>query len=297
MAPPQRFHPPQCKTILSLFDGTGSICRPFIAAGWTVRRLDVDGRHGADIVADVRQWDPSRDWQGPAPDVVFAGPPCENYSLARTRASRPRDLRLADSLVTKTLEIIEHFHRQNPRLQYFVENPDSSMLWRRWVSHRLYQEPGKHYLSSFVECMNATRGKKSYRYLTWAKRKSFSSGCGDIHAVRLDYCMYGTNYRKRTRLMTNSPFEGAQCKKNCSGFREGKHEEAAQRGPYDRGVGQKSHSLNELHAYPARLVDAIFAHVSRAEWRARHGLSPPTAEPVLRPVSRQVKLQNNMRCD
>nr|BBA49229.1 DNA methyltransferase-like [Oryzias latipes] len=275
------------KTLLSLFDGTGSICRPFVAAGWTVRRLDMDGRHGADIVTDVRQWDPSRDWRGPAPDVVFAGPPCENYSLARTRACTPRDLRLADSLVTKTLEIIEHFHGQNPRMLYFVENPDSSMLWRRWVSHRLYEDPGKHFLSSFVEYMDAKRGAKSYKYLTWVKRKSFTSGCRDSRIVRLDYCMYGTKYRKRTRLMTNSPFEASLCKKNCSGFRERKHAEAAQRGPYDRGAKGEGHSLDELHAYPARLADAIFTHVSRAEWRVRQGLSPSTAEPVLRPVKRQ----------
>lgn len=41
------------KTLLSLFDGTGSICRPFVQAGWTVRKLDIDGGHGADIVVDI----------------------------------------------------------------------------------------------------------------------------------------------------------------------------------------------------------------------------------------------------
>lgn len=119
---------PMRKTLLSLFDGTGSICRPFIEAGWNVRRLDVDGRHGADIVVNIRTWDPVTDWSGPSPDVIFTGPPCENYSTARTRAKTPRNLTLADSLVRKAIDIIEHFHTINPTLQYFVENPDSSLL-------------------------------------------------------------------------------------------------------------------------------------------------------------------------
>lgn len=117
--------------MLSLFDGTGSICRPFAENGWSVRRLDIEDRHGADIVVDIRNWDPATEWSGSAPDVTFAGPPCENYSSVRTRAKTPRDLLLADSLVRKTIEIIEYFHTINPAMQYFVENPDSSMLWKR----------------------------------------------------------------------------------------------------------------------------------------------------------------------
>ena len=43
--------------LLSLFDGTGSICKPFREAGWEVQSLDVDGRFGATIVQDILQWD------------------------------------------------------------------------------------------------------------------------------------------------------------------------------------------------------------------------------------------------
>lgn len=70
---------------------------------------------------------PVTEWAGPAPDVIFAGPPCENYSSARTQAKTPRDLKLADSLVRKTVDIIKYFHTINPAMQYFVETPDSSM--------------------------------------------------------------------------------------------------------------------------------------------------------------------------
>ena len=48
--------------------------------------------------------------------------------MARTRAKHPRNLRLADSLVAKTLEIITYFQRENPDLIWFIENEDSTML-------------------------------------------------------------------------------------------------------------------------------------------------------------------------
>lgn len=249
-----------------------------------MRRLDVDGSHGADIVADIRNWDPARDWSGPAPDVIFAGPPCEHYSSARTRAKTPRNLKLADSLVRKTVEIIEHFHAANPRLQFFVENPDTSMLWKRWVSHRLYGDVSRHYVSAFVAQMNGVRGRKTHRDVIRSRRKAFGIGCDDSRVVRLDYCTYGTNYRKRTRLMTNSPFKGTLCERKCPGFKDGKHVEAAQRGPYSYWkTGKRQHTLDELHAYPDRLVDTIFEHVNKAELPRTQGIGPLCPEPQLAP--------------
>ena len=114
--------------LLSLFDGTGSISRPFAAAGWEVQSLDIDGRHGVTLVQDIRFWDHA---QEPCPDVLFAGVPCEAYSIAHTRGKR--NLELADSLVAKTWEIIQFFLQQNSSLIWFVENPDSSLLFKRPV--------------------------------------------------------------------------------------------------------------------------------------------------------------------
>lgn len=152
----------QTRTLLSLFDGTGSTCKPFHEASWLVRRLDIDGRHGADIVADTLSWDPERDWKGPIPDVIFAGPPCENYSVARTNANTERNLDLADKLVYKTAAVIDYFHKLNPCLQFFIENPDSSMLWKRWVSHRFFSSADNHYMALFAQKINQHRTKKSY---------------------------------------------------------------------------------------------------------------------------------------
>ncbi|KAE8277750.1 hypothetical protein D5F01_LYC24144 [Larimichthys crocea] len=282
---------PTQKTLLSLFDGTGSICGPFLRAGWNVRRLDIDGLRGADIVVDIRNWDPAVHWSGPAPDVIFAGPPCENYSSARTRAKSPRDLKLADSLVRKTIDVIEYFHTMNPTMQFFVENPDSSMLWRRWVSHRLYKDVANHPLSVFVETMNISRERKSWQRISQVRSRGFKESCKDRHVVRLDYCQYGTKYRKRTRLMTNNPFGGLMCKKNCGNIVGGRHIEVAQRGPREFSdtdtacPGRRMHTLSELHAYPADLVEAIFKHVDGAVHCERRGVGPKRAEPSLFPLA------------
>lgn len=253
-----------------------------------MRRLDIDGSFGADIVVDIRNWDPAADWLGPAPDVIFAGPPCEHYSSARTRAKTPRDLELADSLVKKTIEIIQHFHAMNPDVQFFVENPDSSMLWRRWVSHRLHKDVSNHPLSVFVKIMNGTKERKTVKRVSRAMNTGFVESCKDGHSVRLDYCQYGTKYRKRTRLMTNNPFSGSMCKMNCGNVRGGRHIEAAQRGPYKysnkTGPGKFMHTLDELHAYPVDLVKTIFKHVDGAICCKRQGVGPEVTEPTLIPL-------------
>ena len=113
--------------LLSLFDGTGSICRPFRQAGWEIQSLDVDGRFGATIVEDILLWDYT---QEPVPDVIFSGVPCEQYSQARTRGG-PRNFALADALAKRQWVIIKHFLGKNPFLLYFIENPAYSLLWKR----------------------------------------------------------------------------------------------------------------------------------------------------------------------
>ena len=115
--------------LLSLFDGTGSICAPFRAGGWEIQSLDCDGRFGATVVQDILLWDYSEE---PTPDVIFSGVPCEQYSQARTTGG-PRNYALADSLAKKQWEIIKHFLEKNSLMLYFIENPAFRQLWKRNV--------------------------------------------------------------------------------------------------------------------------------------------------------------------
>ena len=210
--------------LLSLFSGTGSLHKPFADQNWEVVSLDLCGKHGPTIVCDIRSWDFSEE----APfDVLWAGCPCTEFSVAKTRGRR--DLAQADALVRRTWQIISHFLLLNPAMLYWVENPDSSMLWKR--------EVGKVFTNT----------------------------------VRLDYCQYGALYRKRTRLATNATYTARPLcdPATCPACTNGKHLKTAQQGkqsaPNQRRDGD-TNSLDQLHSYPAELVNEIFQVCSRHVW-------------------------------
>ena len=83
--------------------------------------------------------------------------------------------------------------------------------------------------------------------------------------VRLDYCAYGTPYRKRTRIATNVPWTPRPlCDKHtCPSCVDGRHVMSAQKGPTrenrtSRRLGDVC-SLATLHALPRELTDEIMA--------------------------------------
>ena len=70
-------------------------------------------------------WDYKVQYKSGEFDVVFASPPCDQFSRARTTA--PRNLDRGDKIVKKTLEIINYF---KPR-QWCLENPRTGLLSQR----------------------------------------------------------------------------------------------------------------------------------------------------------------------
>ena len=87
-------------------------------------------------------------------DIIWASPPCTEYSRAKTTGVRHIDY--ANSIVRKTIEIMNYFQ---PRI-FFIENPQTGLL----------------------------------------KEQDFMK---DFDYYDVDYCKYGFEYRKRTRLWTN----------------------------------------------------------------------------------------------
>ena len=112
--------------ILELFSGTGSVGQVFGEEGWEVISLDCDPRTTPTIVEDIRLWDHSVYPRGYV-DMVWASPCCTHYSIARKRAKTPRNLDWADSLVLRTLELIDYF---SPSV-WFIENPATGYLKTR----------------------------------------------------------------------------------------------------------------------------------------------------------------------
>lgn len=109
--------------ILELFSGTGSIGNYFATQGWEVVSLDSDPKTEATIKGDILTWDHTVFPPGHF-DAIWASPCCTHYSCARRGAKTPRNLELADSLVQRSLEIINYF---NPKA-WFIENPQTGLL-------------------------------------------------------------------------------------------------------------------------------------------------------------------------
>ena len=113
---------------LELFSGTGSVGHVLRAQGHETVSLDIDPRFGPELRMSILDFDET----AYAPDhfdFLWASPPCEAYSLARSKAKIPRDVAMAasDKLVAKTRQVIAHFRDA----LWVVENPATSRIWMR----------------------------------------------------------------------------------------------------------------------------------------------------------------------
>ena len=100
--------------LLELFSGTKSVGKVAERLGYEVTSLDLI--LPADINIDILDWDYTIYPTGYF-DVIHASPPCTEYSRAKTTGVRKIDY--ANSIVKKTLEIMDYFQPK----YYIIENP------------------------------------------------------------------------------------------------------------------------------------------------------------------------------
>lgn len=106
------------KIILDLCGGTGSWSKPYRDAGYDVRIVTYPE-------LDVRTYKPPKGVYG-----ILAAPPCTMFSMARTRAKTPRDLRGAMEIVQACLRIIWECQYSGQRLEFWaMENPKARLRW------------------------------------------------------------------------------------------------------------------------------------------------------------------------
>ena len=99
--------------LLELFSGTKSVGKVAETFGFDVTSLDLKN---ADINTNILNWD-FKTYEPKHFDVIWASPPCTEFSKAMTR--RPRNINSANQIVLKTLDIIEYL---NPTY-FIIENP------------------------------------------------------------------------------------------------------------------------------------------------------------------------------
>jgi hypothetical protein len=90
--------------MLDLFSGTGGASAAFRQAGWDVVTVDNDPQHHPDVLADLRRWA----WAGERPELVWASPPCTEFSrtsMPWCRAKGPPEPSM--ELVEAALRIVQ----------------------------------------------------------------------------------------------------------------------------------------------------------------------------------------------
>lgn len=106
------------RIILDLCGGTGAWSRPYKDAGYDVRVITLP-KH------DIFNYEPPRNVYG-----VLAAPPCTMFSMARTTAKTPRDLKWAMETVNACLNIIWQCQYSGTRLKFWaLENPKARLRW------------------------------------------------------------------------------------------------------------------------------------------------------------------------
>jgi site-specific DNA-cytosine methylase len=107
------------KKLLELFSGTGSVGDVARELGFEVVSLDRD--MPADFKVDIMDWDP-RLYHAGYFDVIWASPPCTEYSRAKTTGVR--DIEGSNEVVQRTLDIIEYLEPK----YWIIENPQTGLL-------------------------------------------------------------------------------------------------------------------------------------------------------------------------
>ena len=154
-------------TLLELFSGTGSVGKVADSLGFSVVSLDLKD---AKIMTDILEWDYTK----LKPDefqVIWASPPCTEYSVAKTTGVRKLDE--ANKIVLKTLEIINYF---KPKY-WFIENPQTGLLKKQdFMSGLNYFDVD--YCKYGLKYRKRTRIWSNCK--TWTPRELCHKDCGNV---------------------------------------------------------------------------------------------------------------------
>ena len=209
--------------MLEVCCGTKSISKVAEENGWFCITVDVDRKQHPDICCDILEWD-YKQFPRDMFHHVHCSPPCQHYSIARTRAKTPRDFETADKLSKKCLEIIEYFTTETHFCTATLENPFTGYLKTR--EHML---PFAHLLRVVSYCRYGAKYRKNTAF----------------------WCF---NFQWCPKI----------CRKDCNSMIGGRHLASAQRGPCMTKIGrdQNKNELNSLYSIPPALCQELVDVIS-----------------------------------
>ena len=109
--------------LLELFSGTGSVRKAVGHLFEEVVSIDILQKFQPTECIDILNWNYKK-YPSDYFNAIWASPPCTEYSKLKYISGASRNLVLADTIVRRTIEIIEYF---NPD-KWFIENPQTGLL-------------------------------------------------------------------------------------------------------------------------------------------------------------------------
>jgi site-specific DNA-cytosine methylase len=109
--------------LLELFSGTKSVSKAVGHLFTEIVSLDNLQEFNPTICSDILSWD-YKVYPPGYFDVIWASPPCTEYSKMKYITGASRNLALADNIVKRAIEIIDYFRPD----KWFIENPQTGLL-------------------------------------------------------------------------------------------------------------------------------------------------------------------------
>ena len=154
--------------------------------------LDINDSFAPTIVSDITTWNYSKHFAKGFFDIIWASPPCDQYSAAKTTGDE-RNLEYADSVASAVLKVLD---TAKPAV-WFIENP------RGYLQHRDFMQPLSALKNECSYCMYGT----DYRKVTdiWSNVKCNLRCCSAATP-----CANAAKYGRHPRVAQTGPSQQGQ---------------------------------------------------------------------------------------
>lgn len=178
--------------ILELFCGTKSVGKVCSENGWEVVSVDINSKFKPDICCNIQDFD-FRQYEPGHFDVIWASPPCCYFSKLR-KSYIGRYVKKHGAILTMEMVKNDIINHGLPLLNRTLEIIDYLK-----PTHYFIENPQSGCMKSFIT---------------------------DRNYIDVDYCRFGFDYRKRTRIWTNKTLENRLClgKGRCDKMSGTKHQ-------------------------------------------------------------------------